>query len=32
MMILLKKNKVKPKEVAFKVGEKIGDLIKRKKD
>ena len=27
----LKKNKVKPKEVAFKVGEKIGDLINEKK-
>ena len=26
-----KTNKVKPKEVAFKVGEKIGDLIKDKK-
>ncbi len=27
----LKKNKNKPKEIAFKVGEKIGDLIKEKK-
>ena len=26
-----KKNKDKPKEIAFKVGEKIGDLIKDKK-
>ena len=27
----LKKDKCKPKEIAFKVGEKIGDLIKDKK-